>query len=306
MKYLMTLLIWMLVGTNALPQTVNRYLDAYNNSNKDGYLQPLADLSISGLNAGLPLSARIDQNFYVNLNISGLYIKPLGSQKTFTGYTDESFSESVSREVPTVIGANELVRVNAANGTSYTFAAGYELDFLPWAIPQLTIGGFFGTEITGRFFTYDTNDDFGKFDQLGIGIRHSIDQYLGEDFPVALNLGYQFNKSDIGIYMDLQSHYGYVQGGYTVGKLDLMVYGGYQTGDFNVYYTYFQGETQEDVEVNLKNADNILGGLGAKVQLGFFSVGAGVCGPKPLTGSINFGFRIIGKTTKEPVVPGEN
>ncbi|MBT8230028.1 MAG: hypothetical protein KJO50_07190, partial [Bacteroidia bacterium] len=284
-------------------QGFNEYLNAYSNDNRIGYLQPLADLSISGLNATVPMSSYIGKDFYLNLNFAGVYSKPVDSQRTFTGWTDPSFSEQISREVPTIIGANESVMVTAADGTSYVFATGYNIDFLPLVIPQLTIGGIAGTELTGRFFAWDTKDDFGKFDLLGIGLRHSIDQHISRTFPVAINIGYQFNKSDIGRYMKLQSHFGYIQGAYQTGLLDLSLYGGYQTGDFDVYYSFNSIGEEVDIETNLKNADKILAGMGARVQLGFFAISASLSGPKPLMGNVNLEFRIVGKKKTDEVIP---
>lgn len=282
-------------------QTVNSYLAGYSDQNKEGYLQPLADLTISGFNSGLPLSARIGNNLYFSLNFTGLYITPASSQKTFIATTHESFSTPTSREVPTIIGANEIVKVQGENGTEFWFPTGYELKYLPWLIPQFTLGGIAGTEITGRFFTYDSKGDFGKFEQIGAGLRHSIDQYFLADKPIAINLGYQYNSVDIGRYMNFLSHYAYIQGGYQIGKLDLLAYAGYQKGDFDINYTYNSNGTQETLDVALKNKDAVLAGLAAKMQLGFFSISAGVAGPKPLTATTNFGFRFIAKSANTSI-----
>lgn len=306
MKLTHTLTICLFLSCTSLSgQGLNSYLNAYSNDNKEGYLQPLADLSISGLNATVPSSSFIGKDLYLNLNFAGVYSKPSDSQRTFTGWTDPSFSEQISREVPTIIGANESVTVTAADGTSYVFAPGYDIEFLPLVIPQITVGGIAGTEMTARFFAWDTKDDFGKFDLLGVGLRHSIDQYLSLNFPVAINIGYQFNRSDIGRYMTLLSHFGYVQGGYQTGKLDLSIYAGYQTGDFDVFYDTYDREEIVPIEVNLKNADNILAGAGARIQLGFFAMSIGVSGPKPIMGTAGLEFRIIGKKKSEEVIPLE-
>lgn len=260
----------------------------------------MADLVISGFNTGLQPSVSIDKRFYVRLNLTALGAMPMASQKTFIATTEGDFTPQQTATAPTIIGENKTVSVQGTSGLTYVFSGGYGLKALAWAVPQLSVGGFYGTEISLRLLPYDFKGDFGKLNIIGIGIRHDVGQYFLKNSPLVLNVGYAYNKSDIGNYVALQSHYGYVQAG-IMGKLaGAFVWAGYQTGTFDVSYTYTENNTPQPVTANLKTKQPFLGGIGAHVQLGFFSLGAGVGGPVPLTGYGTLGFRFRSQKTIQP------
>ena len=213
------------------------------------------------------------------------------------GETPAEFSPKTTAEVPTIIGNSQNVKVMGVNGTSYVFSGGYNISRLSWASPQLSFGGFYGTEISLRFMTFGKADtDFGKFSQIGVGIRHSISQYfLKKDSPFDINIGYQFNKADIGKYIRLQSNYGYLQAGISNKNIGAFIYGGYQMGTFDVSYTYKEDNSNKTETVNLKTQFPVLVGVGTHIQLGFFSLTLGVGGIKPIIAFGNIGFRFQSK-----------
>jgi hypothetical protein len=272
-------------------QTLNDYLSAYQGPNKEGYLQPLADLIISGMNTGLQPSVQIEKRFYARFNLTALGAMPMGSQKTFSATTEGNFTPRQTATVPTIVGDNNPVSVAGTKGLTYVFPGGYGLKQLFWAVPQLTIGGIRGTELSLRLLPYDFGGDFGKLQILGVSVRHDIGQYFLKNSPLTLNVGYAYNKSDIGNYIAIQSHYGYVQAGVSNKRVGAFVWAGYQTGTFDVLYTYIENTTQQSVTANLKTKQPFLGGIGVHAQLGFFSLGAGVGGPSPLTGYGTLGLR---------------
>lgn len=272
-------------------QTVNEYLNAYLGQNKEGYLQPLADLVISGMNTGLQPSVRIENRFYVRFNLVGLGAMPMASQKTFTATTEGSFRPQQTVTAPTIIGENNSVSVAGTNGLTYVFPGGYALNYLLWGVPQLTIGGIKGTELSLRLVPYDFGGDFGKLQILGLSARHDVGQYFLKNSPLVLNVGYAYNKSDIGRYISLQSHYAYIQAGVSNKHVGAFVWAGYQTGTFDVLYSYTENNSLRQLAANLKTKQPFLGGIGLHAQLGFFSLGAGAGGPAPLTGYTTIGFR---------------
>jgi hypothetical protein len=285
----------LLLSQTGFAQKFESYLSDYLGKNGQGYLQPLADLTISGLNTGLPSSIKIEDRFYVRLNLNALQIMPHASQRTFMGESEGT--NPVTHEAPTIIGDNHNVKVNNPDGTRYVFSGGYNIGSLRWGVPQISFGGIKGSEISARFMTFGTKNDFGKFQQIGVGVRHSLGQYfIKKTSPFAVNLGYQFNQSDIGNYMKMQSHYAYLQAGVTTKNIGFFAYGGYQTGKFDIFYTYTESQKSEKVEVNLKNQYPILAGIGTHIQLGFFSLTLGAAGPKPLVLFGNLGFRFMSKS----------
>jgi hypothetical protein len=272
-------------------QTVNDYLSAYLGQNKEGYLQPLADLVISGMNTGLQPSVLIEDRFYVRFNLTALGAMPMASQKTFTATTEGPFTPQQSATVPTIVGDNQSVSVAGTNGLTYVFPGGYALKYLLWAVPQLSIGGIKGTELSLRLVPYEFGGDFGKLQVLGISVRYDVGQYFLKNSPLVLNIGYAYNKSDIGRYIASQSHYGYAQAGVSNKLVGVFAWVGYQTGTFGMHYDYVENTKSQSVTANLKTKQSFLGGIGAHAQLGFFSLGAGVGGPTPLTGYTSLGFR---------------
>lgn len=294
MKYKFILLL--VICQTAYGQNVNNFFDAYIGTNAQGYLQPLADLTIGGLNTGIQPSIKIGDRFNVRLNLNTVHMFPDKSQKTFMGETPDSFTPKTTTQIPTIIGNSQNVKVEGVNGTSYVFSGGYGISRLSWATPQLSIGGFYGTEITLRFMTFGKSDtDFGKFSQIGVGVRHSISQYfLKKDSPFDINIGYQFNKADIGKYIKLQSNYAYLQAGVSNKNIGAFIYGGYQMGTFDVSYTNEEDNNKAET-VNLKTKFPVLVGLGTHIQLGFFSLTLGVGGIKPIIAFGNIAFRIQSK-----------
>ncbi|MCY7356873.1 MAG: hypothetical protein LH609_05280 [Rudanella sp.] len=280
-------------------QTVNDYLNAYLGANKEGYLQPLADMTIAGFNTGLQPSARIDDRFYIRLNLTAMGSMPMTSQKTFMATTEAPFSPQQTVSAPTIVGERKPVSVQGANNFTYVFPSGFGLKRLLWAVPQLTIGGIKGTEVSLRMLPYDFGGDFGKLQILGLSFRHDVGQYFLKKSPIVLNVGYAYNQSDIGKYIALQSHYAYVQAGVGGKRAGIFAWAGYQTGTFDVSYSYIENTQSKPVTANLKTKQPFLGGIGTHLQLGLFSLGAGVGGPVPLTGYGTLGFRFISpKKTK--------
>jgi len=78
--------------------------------------------------------------------------------------------------------------------------AGTGLDVLPLAMPQVSIGLFKGTEVMLRFFPEtEINEDIGDIGLLGIGVKHSISQYIPIPmFPLDISGQFVWQKLSIG------------------------------------------------------------------------------------------------------------
>ena len=92
-------------------------------------------------------------------------------------------------EVSTLFGPTDPVEVTGDAGTVYVFPGGLNVSMLPFAVPQLTLGSVFGTDLTVRYFAYSTNEDIGKLNLFSWGLRHSISQYVPV-LPLDLAVGF--------------------------------------------------------------------------------------------------------------------
>jgi hypothetical protein len=100
-------------------------------------------------------------------------------------------------EVSTLFGPTDPVEVTGDAGTVYVFPGGLNVSMLPFAVPQLTVGSVFGTDLTVRYFAYSTNEDIGKLNLFSWRLRHSISQYVPV-LPLDLAVGFYCQQFRLG------------------------------------------------------------------------------------------------------------
>ncbi len=85
----------------------------------------------------------------------------------------------------------------------FDLPAGANINKIVAGIPQIEFGSVYGTELLLRFIPpVDLGKNIGRFTFWGIGIRHSISQYISEPFvDIALQLAYQGTnlRNEIGV-----------------------------------------------------------------------------------------------------------
>lgn len=186
-------------GSPAMAQ-IEDQLSAYTGVNAEGYLQPLVDAIGADLNGGLFHTARIPESgFHVTLETRVVAVLFSDDDATFDAVTEDGFAPEQTVEAPTVIGTGEAVIVAGADSTFFAFPGGFDLNSFTLAVPQLRIGSYMGTEALIRYIAVDTGDvEIGKISLIGFGLRHDIDQYFGEDFPVDLAGGFFWQSFKLG------------------------------------------------------------------------------------------------------------
>jgi hypothetical protein len=264
---LLTCFTCVLLGLQA--QKIDDFLDKYTGNNKVGYLQPLNEILLPALNIGWGISPRIDSSFYLNIGIVGSNAFVLSPLRTFSATTEAPFEPQTTATAPTIVGDIDPVYVEGVNGTSYIFPGGASLEYAPLAVPQLTIGGFFGTELSGRFFTWNIGGDIGKFNMYGVGFRHDISRY----FPhrkIYWNVGYNYQSVKIGDKMALTDHFIVTDVGKYAGKFYWFGRLGYQTGNLKIHYQVHPDDGGEFVDVSLKKVFPLMAGVGCGVDVWIF------------------------------------
>jgi hypothetical protein len=239
----------------------------YSGENGQRFMQPLADALVANLNSGLYCTAAIPSSgFEISVGIEGMYA-PIGSDaKTFEATTEGFFSPVQTAQAPTIFGDTEGLSVTGTGGTVYSFPGGFAVDNLPIAVPQITIGAFRGTEATLRFATANTEEEIGKIDLLGFGLRHSISQYL-PNAPVDIAAGFFWQSFKIGDIMDARALSLGVQSSYTRGVLTAYAGLAYESGSLKLDYTQEVAGENLNISFDLDAANTIRGTLGLTLNL---------------------------------------
>ncbi len=280
------------IGNALLPaQTIDSYIGSYSGENKNGYLQPVASVISSAFNTGQVTHTGLDSNFRVYFHLIGTASFILGDGlKYFEGTTPEGFLPSKSASVPTLLGPRESVTVQGINGTAYTFPAGMGIKILSLVVPQLSLA-YGKTELNFRFATGDTDDEIGRINYWGLGLRHDLGQYLMPGSPWLLSVGGMYQKVKVGSYANLSAYNGSLTAGQEWKHVYYFFQAGYQAGKLKSQYHHFNGENKEVVRADLSSDNPLFIGAGLGLKLGFLQLQWQVQGYEPLIGSFALGFR---------------
>ncbi|MEM1137528.1 MAG: DUF6588 family protein [Bacteroidota bacterium] len=263
----MLAILGMHVNTQA--QDIEDFVAKYTSENGEGYMQPFANAFGANLNSGLFSNAYIPENgFRLQVGLVAMTTIVKDRDRTFTATTDDFFTPQTSIEASTVFGSTEGVSVEGDGGTVYNFPGGLSVDMLPLAVPQVTLGAIKGTELLVRFFASDIGEDVGQLNLLGLGIRHSIDQYLPEAFPVSLAVGYYWQKLTLEDFVDSKNSFISAQASFRKGPLILYGGPGYELSSLEVTYTFESGDNSEDIQLDLDSDNSLRFTAGVGLQLG--------------------------------------
>jgi len=271
--------MWLCLGAlvllvpGARAQKLEDYLSRYLGDNGKKYLQPLGDAFGANMNSGLYHSAhipRVGLHLGLDLLIPAALIAE--DQRTFTA-TEEGFYPVTTREVPTVFGDTQPVSIAGQGGTVYNFPGGYDLSMLPLAIPQVTVGSLLGTELTLRYAVAQLNEDIGDLTLTGIGIRHSVSQYIPL-FPIDVSVSYFHQTLKVGDILDAATDVVGVQASKSFSLLTL--YGGvaYEKAGMDVSYTHGEGAEAETIAFSLEGQNKMRMTVGANLHLALFQLHA--------------------------------
>lgn len=193
-----------LLAASAASAQIEDQLSTYTGDNAEGYLSPLATAIGAGLNSGVWKSAYIppDGGFHIHLetHVAGLFFDD--ELRTFSAVTEEGFSpETTTNDAPTVVGSGEALIISGDGGSSFAFPGGFDVNSFVLAAPQVRVGAFRGTEVMFRGIgsvDLEGDTELSTVSFWGIGVHHSISQYLGPVFPVDLAAGVFYQKIALG------------------------------------------------------------------------------------------------------------
>ena len=262
------------VATPARAQSgLESAIEQYGGSRIQGYIQPLADALVADLSIGYINSATSPRKFSFSLEAVAMTAKISESMKMYTASTPAGF-QPPSYETSTIFGGPApSVQHSTIPGLSYRGADGLvDADYFPTAAPQLRIGGLAGTEVVIRYASssmvpFLKDEDFPDLKLLGIGVQHSISQYL--KLPIDLSVTASLNTLKFGDIVDLSSTSFGVNVGRSFGLLG--VSGGIvsEGGTMNLTYTSTDPNAPGSVDVDVDVKRTVRLRAGAALNFGF-------------------------------------
>jgi hypothetical protein len=251
-------------------------LEQYSGPRIQGYMQPLADALVANLSIGYINAISSAKKFSFSLELVAMTAVVDESMRTYTASTPAGF-QPATHETPTIFGGPaQPVQHSTIPGLSYRGADGLaDAEYFPAGVPQLRLGGLLGTEVVIRYATsamVPTLDEesFPDLSLLGVGVQHSISQYL--KLPLDVSVGGSFNSLKFGDLVNLSATSFGVNVGKSFGLIGLT--GGIQSegGTMNLTYTSTdpQGSGNVDVDVEVKRMLRFR--AGAAFNLGFIRV----------------------------------
>ncbi len=261
-------MIFVLMGFYPLPaQSLETLLERYTGKNAPGYIKPLITAFGANLNSGLFRSAKIPKGgLHLNFALNGMVSVFSDEQKTFTATTEGFFYPEQQVETSTIVGSGKGKTVVGSGGTLFTFPGGYELESFGLAVPTVTIGSIAGTEASVRYISTDLGEDIGKLTLLGLGIRHSLSQYIPL-FPIDLAAGVFYHKFDVADIVKTRLFTVHAEASRSL--LLLEIYGGAAL-DFNstdINYTFTALDPPQEVSINLKESGQFRALVGVALNL---------------------------------------
>jgi len=274
MKKVIPLLFTLLLFCNSQAQNLEDYLSSYTGENGSGFMLPFADAFGANLNSGFYHNAKIPfagVNVYLGVVTMTAFIAD--DAKTFQATTGDFFNPSTTIEAPTIFGSTDGSFVDGEAGTSYSFPGGLSIAKLPIAVPQLTVGSFMGTDATFRFMQLDVDDNIGELQVFGVGVRHSISQYIPL-FPMDIAAGIYYQSFDVGDLVQANATFFSLQGSYSLQAITIYGGLGFETSSMDIKYQFGNEDDNEEIEFNLESENNIRLTVGAALKLAVLTLHA--------------------------------
>ena len=257
-----------------------------NSTNVQGYVQPFVNSMGANFNSGLYHSAAITElGFHVQFQIVAMGTLIGDAEKT---YETLSPYDSTPVTTATLFGDQGAI-VNGPGGATYQFPFGQvRTNIVPFTVPQLTIGNVLGTQVIVRYIPLPEIQEFPKTTHFGIGIRHSINQYLPST-PVDIAAGVFYQKLTIGEIMEANAF----NIGTQVSKSFSLatLYGGlqYETSSLSLNYTS-KTNSQVHLDVDGENKFRATAGVGLNLVILDLNADINVSKVTVVSAGLSFGF----------------
>lgn len=261
-----------------------------------GYIQPLADALVANLSIGYINSTSSPRKFSLSLEAIAMTAAIDETMRTYTANTPNGF-QPPTHQTPTIFGGTaQPVSHSTIPGISYRGSDGLvDAEYFPTAAPQLRLGGILGTELVVRYASssmvpFLDEEDFPDLTLFGVGVQHSISQYL--KLPIDLSIGGSINSLKFGDIVDLSSTSFGLNVGKSFGLLGLSGGIASEGGTMNLTYTSTDPNASGGVDVDVEVKRAMRFRAGASLSLGFLRLfGDAAFGDvTSYAGGLRFGF----------------
>lgn len=260
--------------------------------NATGYLQPFLNGFSANLNSGFSGSAKVDNEFTIRIEAVAMASLLGEAQETFNALPPVPYPQQ--RVKTATIFGDQGAAVQGPEGLTYKFQNGQlNMDYFPLAVPQITIGNFYHTQLIFRFFALSTDSDVPDINLIGLGLRHGLSQYF-DDLPVDLAAGFFFQNFKVGDIMNTST---IAVNGMASKEFGVFtIYGGaqYEYASMNLNYTFSGAATDEDSEVDFNFTSDNFGRafIGFNLNLKFMHLRTDINIGKVTAASASIGFGI--------------
>lgn len=282
------------------------------------YLQPLANALGADMNSGLFHTASIGGGMlplvdvYVGVKLMAGFV-PTSSRTMSLAYETNKVFEIEGEEyvvpvtfqitdAPTVFGETkrgqatahvfEILEGPGGNDVVLDTTIAFEVlpglintPVAPFAVPHIGIGSFMGTDLTLRYLPRLGFQDYGSVGLFGIGVRHSISQYLPLS-PVNLTAQVMWQKLSIQDAQKDEVFAASAMAANVVASKSLAVltmYGGLQVerSSIDISYTFGAEADQlsgQEIHFGMKGNNVVRAVVGGALNMGpvLFNVDAGI------------------------------
>jgi hypothetical protein len=278
-------------STSIHTQGLEARLGLFDQSNAVGYLQPLLCTISAGLNSGLYNSAKVLPPFRANLKISSALVMIPSTDKTFIAVAPNITIDGTTKiwedaETATIFGDKGGQWVSK-NFFGHTFMdlrrlpdGVLKFDKIPLPHATLSFGLPLGNEVIFRYIpAIDIIDDVGGLSLWGMGLKHSIDQYLPDIWGINIALMGFMHSMNFGDIVKINS---YKADLHTSKSMSVFtIYGGLGVGfaDLDAKYVFERQNsavvvdtTPESIEVKFSSPHHWNFTIGAKCRLSIFEL----------------------------------
>lgn len=261
----------LLVASAATAQNLDDKISSYGSKNAELYLQPLADAFGASLNSGFFHTARIGKfGLHVKIGVIAM-VAPIPEEKKIFEMVDEpqyGFYPDPGEMTATVFGDEDGGAT--VNGVEFPGGA-FETDYMPLAVPQVTVGGVLGTEATLRYITYTPDDEIGEIKLFGWGVRHSLSQYIPL-CPVDIAAGFWRQRFEVGDIVEATATYFGVQASKSLSVLTLYAGAGLEKSSLDIAYDYDNEGQIERVTFGMEGENSSRVTLGLALDLAVLQI----------------------------------